>query len=64
MAAAEARDIFLTQYTAELHDLTFNSKPLINTLTMLASENPQAAVGVAEAIERRINSVCALQSFS
>lgn len=57
MANVDARDIFLRQYATELQDLTFNSKPIINTLTMLASENPQAAIGIAEAIERRISMV-------
>ena len=57
MAELDGRQSLVNQYVAELHDLTFNSKPLINTLTMIASENPQASSGIAEAIERRIASV-------
>ena len=60
MAELDGRQSLVSQYVVELQDLTFNSKPLINTLTMIASENPQASSGIAEAIERRIASVCCL----
>ena len=56
MAAEETAE-FVQQYVTELEDLTFNSKAIINTLTMLAGENKQAASGVAEAIEKRILTV-------
>ena len=62
MAELDGRQSLVNQYVAELQDLTFNSKPLINTLTMIASENPQASSGIAEAIERRIASVRYLHS--
>lgn len=57
MDTAESSAEFVGQYVAELQDLTFNSKALINTLTMLANENKHASVGIAEAIERRILNV-------
>lgn len=57
METAESSAEFVGQYVAELQDLTFNSKALINTLTMLANENKHASIGIAEAIERRILNV-------
>lgn len=48
---------FVASYASELADLTFNSKPIINTLTMLASENVTAAPSVAAAIERHLLTV-------
>ena len=48
---------FVDQYIIELRDLTFNSKPIINTLTMLASENKAAGSGIADALERHIKLV-------
>ena len=56
MAVEETAE-FVQQYVSELEDLTFNSKAIINTLTMLAGENKQAASGVADAIEKRILTV-------
>ena len=56
MAVEESAE-FVQQYVSELEDLTFNSKAIINTLTMLAGENKQAASGVADAIEKRILTV-------
>ena len=44
-------------YASELADLTFNSKPAINTLTMLAAENARAAPSIAAAIERHVATV-------
>jgi hypothetical protein len=45
---------FTKEYQAQLKDLTFNSKPLINTLTMLASENIPAATSIQGVIENQI----------
>ena len=42
---------------SSLAGLTFNSKPMINTLTSLASENVSAASSVAAAIELHIQTV-------
>ena len=41
-------------YKSSLSDLTFNSKPLINMLTMLAEENTQYAANIAHVIEERL----------
>lgn len=53
---AQYRD-FVEQYMAELQELTFNSKPIITTLTILAAENLGAASSVVAAIERHLSSV-------
>lgn len=45
---------FVAEYASELKDLTFNSKALITTLTMIASENKKAGPSLAVAIERHI----------
>ncbi|KAK9836295.1 hypothetical protein WJX81_002795 [Elliptochloris bilobata] len=45
---------FVALYASELADLTINSKPVINTLTMLAAENLRAAPSIAAAIERHV----------
>ena len=52
MADQQALREFVSEYVAELKDLTFNSKALINTLTMLASDNLEAASSIAAAIEK------------
>ena len=44
-------------YASSLEDLTFNSKPLINVLTMLADENSQHAADIIKLIEKRIYEV-------
>jgi len=41
-------------YDAELDQLTFNSKPIINSLTIIADENIQNAADIVALIERRI----------
>ncbi|ENN78835.1 hypothetical protein YQE_01178, partial [Dendroctonus ponderosae] len=46
-----------TEYTSSLADLTFNSKPLINVLTMLAEENLPNAKTIVEAIEEHLYKV-------
>ena len=45
------------EYASSLEDLTFNSKPLINMLTMLAEENRQLAAQIVKLIEKRIYEV-------
>ena len=48
---------FVLEYVSELKDLTFNSKSLINTLTMLAGDTLEAASSIAAAIEKHILTV-------
>ena len=57
MADQQALREFVDQYAAELNDLTFNSKALVNTLTMLAGDNVEAAPFIAAAIEKHILTV-------
>lgn len=45
------------EYESSLEDLTFNSKPLINVLTMLAEENSQFASSITKLIANRIYQV-------
>ena len=42
------------EYKITLQDLTFNSKPHINALTMLAEENKKFASQIATAIEKHL----------
>jgi len=44
-------------FRSSLADLTFNSKPLINMLTMLAEENAQYAESIVRVIEEHIRQV-------
>jgi len=44
-------------FRSSLADLTFNSKPLINMLTMLAEENAQYAEQIVRVIEEHIRQV-------
>ena len=57
MADQQALQDFVDQYATELNDLTFNSKALVNTLTMLAGDNIEAASSIAAAIEKHIFTV-------
>ena len=47
----------LEDYARELEELTFNSKPIINTLTMIAGENLEACSEIVGLIEARIKYV-------
>ena len=47
----------LEDYARELEELTFNSKPIINTLTMIAGENLEAFSEIVGLIEARIKYV-------
>lgn len=44
----------MNDYRNSLRDLHFNSKPLINMLTMLAEENEQHAPHIVKVIEDEI----------
>ena len=55
--ADAARREFVERYMSSLAGLTINSKPIINMLTSLASENVSAASSIAAAIERHIATV-------
>lgn len=54
---SDTPDEFILEYESELAELTFNSKPIINNLTILAEENKHAARDIVNAIEKRILSV-------
>lgn len=45
------------EYTSSLADLTLNSKPLINMLTMLADDNIEHAEAIVEAVEKHLEKV-------
>ena len=47
----------IEEYQSSLDDLTMNSKPLINALTMLADEYVQFAPRIVQVIESRIQKV-------
>lgn len=47
-----------SQYTEGLLGLTFNSKPIINNLTIIAEENVAASAVIVRLIESRIAQVC------
>lgn len=45
------------EYDAAVAELTFNSHPIINTLTMIAKENVKHASEIVAVIENRIKNV-------
>jgi len=53
----------LSEYKASLAELTFNSKPHINMLTILAEENVSYAPDIAKIIERQIFQVNLIDYF-
>lgn len=52
-----AREDACREYQSSLEDLTFNSKPHINMLTILAEENLQFAKDIVAIIEAQISKV-------
>ena len=53
---AEAEEEVASSYAAELEELTFNSKPIINSLTMIAEELLPHASVLVKVIEDKIRS--------
>ena len=51
------------EYKSAIQDLTFNSKPLINALTMLAEDNKESGAIIIQVICDRIKEVNILQYF-
>jgi len=45
------------EYISSLSDLTINSKPLINMLTMLAEDNIEHAPAIVQAVETHLQKV-------
>ena len=60
---ASEQVVFERVYGAKLAELTFNSKPIINTLTMLADEHRTMADSVAELIAGSILQVSNFSEF-
>lgn len=54
---SEAREDACRDYQSSLEDLTFNSKPHINMLTILAEENVPFAKDIVSLIEAQIAKV-------
>lgn len=52
------------EYASSLADLNFNSKPLINMLTMLADEYRNHANVIVDTVERHLLKVCLLHPLS
>jgi len=54
---SEKRDQDYDEYRRALCDLTFNSKPIINSLTFLAQESRPAASSIVRAVDDHLRSV-------
>ena len=52
--ASEKDEAFMRDYETSLEDLTFNSKPIINHLTMTAGSHSNLASRIVGLIERRL----------
>lgn len=59
-----AREDACREYQSSLEDLTFNSKPHINMLTILAEENVNFAKDIVAIIEAQISKVFINIAFS
>ena len=51
---SSAREAAVAEYQATLEELSFNSKPHINMLTMLADENQEFSHNIVQTIENRL----------
>ena len=51
------------EYASSLADLTVNSKPLINMLTMLAEDHVDSAAEIVTVIEKHLAQVYIILSF-
>ncbi|XP_014476852.1 PREDICTED: uncharacterized protein LOC106745607 isoform X2 [Dinoponera quadriceps] len=56
MASTKSKEI-ADEYISSLSDLTINSKPLINMLTMLAEDNIEHASAIVQAVETHLQKV-------
>lgn len=56
MTSTKSKEI-AEEYISSLSDLTLNSKPLINMLTMLADDNVEHATAIVEAVENHLQKV-------
>nr|CAD7456294.1 unnamed protein product [Timema tahoe] len=52
------------EYASSLADLTINSKPLINMLTILAEENIDHAPAIVQTVETHLQKSCVLDVLS
>ncbi|XP_070159553.1 pre-mRNA cleavage complex 2 protein Pcf11 isoform X3 [Polyergus mexicanus] len=56
MASTKSKEV-ADEYISSLSDLTINSKPLINMLTMLAEDNIEHASAIVQAVETHLQKV-------
>lgn len=57
-------EVIVKDFNSILEELTFNSRPIITTLTKLAEENISCAQYFVDAIESRIENVCLSRSYT
>lgn len=56
MTSTKSKEV-ADEYISSLSDLSFNSKPLINMLTMLAEDNIEHAPAIVQAVETHLQKV-------